>query len=66
MREPNVGVVAVVLGVLIFQGYNLPTAGETFLESSSIPTNRRFSARTRASRRPYTKLNEQQSQFSST
>jgi quinohemoprotein ethanol dehydrogenase len=29
MREPNVGVVAVVLGVLIFQGYNLSTAGET-------------------------------------
>jgi len=29
MRELNVGVVAVVLGVLIFQGYNLSTARET-------------------------------------
>lgn len=29
MRELNVGVVAVVLGVLIFQGYNLSSAGET-------------------------------------
>jgi len=35
MREPNVGVVAVVLGVLVFQGYNVRVAGEAKFQGAA-------------------------------
>jgi quinohemoprotein ethanol dehydrogenase len=36
VRDPKVGVVAFVLGVLIFQGYKLSTAGETKSQAAAV------------------------------